>query len=158
MHSWHAPYDQSGPYDGDNSDNDDDKLSAGNSNGGAGGPPGPLDGNPSDGEDPNSEDDEICLSISRSGRRLNNTPAPVPPVLTAPVFNQTRYSSVDTTFSTTEQYVYDPTPQSEEAILLSTFRTFEDLIRRRLFGPASSTPNNAQKTVIQNIPKPPFYR
>jgi len=42
-------------------------------------------------------------------------------------------------------------------VLRAAFRTFERLIERQLYGPGSSAPNNAQKTVIQNIPRPGFY-
>ncbi|KAF9256133.1 hypothetical protein L218DRAFT_1007756 [Marasmius fiardii PR-910] len=73
------------------------------------------------------------------------------------IFGRTRFSSVDPTFNEKEIFEYDPTPKTEEEVLRAAFRTFERLIECQLYGPGSSAPNNAQKTVIQNIPRPGFY-
>ncbi|KAL0068897.1 hypothetical protein AAF712_003890 [Marasmius tenuissimus] len=123
-----------------------------------GGPPsddpsGDPSGEPSDGEPHNSED-EYNRRQKRS-RTDSTTPPQVGPKPS--VFGRTQYSSVDPTFNEREVFEYDPTPKTEEEVLRAAFRTFEKLIERQLYGPGSSAPNNAQKTVIQNIPRPGFY-
>ncbi|KAL0565071.1 hypothetical protein V5O48_016962 [Marasmius crinis-equi] len=122
--------------------------------GGGGDPPSddPDNGEPSDAEPHNSEDEHnrvikkerISSNPSVHGQRPG-------------VFGRTRYSSTDPTFNEEEIFMYDPTPKSQEEVLRAAFRMFEKLIERQLYIPGSSAPNNAQKTVIQNIPKPGYY-
>ncbi|KAK1218159.1 hypothetical protein PQX77_019162 [Marasmius sp. AFHP31] len=145
------------------SEQDDHGNTFGGNPSGGGGPPGsdpsgdPSD-NPSDGEPHFSEDD-----YNRQLRKtpINKTLSPqLPPPIQEKkpgVFGRTRYTSVDPTFNEKETFEYDPTPQSQEEVLRAAFRIFESLIQRLLYGPGSSAPNNAQKTVIRNIPKPRFY-
>ncbi|KAL0568222.1 hypothetical protein V5O48_013772, partial [Marasmius crinis-equi] len=117
-------------------------------------PPGDPSDDPSDAEPHNSEDE-----YNRQQRRNRTVGNSTPPVAQPKpgVFGHTRYSSVDPTFNEKEIFEYDPTPKTEEEVLRAAFRTFEKLIEKQLYGPGSSAPNNAQKTVIQNIPRPGFY-
>ncbi|KAJ8095573.1 hypothetical protein PM082_023103 [Marasmius tenuissimus] len=129
--------------------------------GGNGGPPDggdgppsddPNNGEPSDAEPHNSEDEHNRI-IKRE--RLSSNPSVRGQ--RPGVFGRTRYSSADPTFNEEEIFLYDPTPKSQEEVLRAAFRMFEKLIERQLYIPGSSAPNNAQKTVIQNIPKPGYY-
>ncbi|KAK1228199.1 hypothetical protein PQX77_008776 [Marasmius sp. AFHP31] len=126
---------------------------SGRGGGPPGGPPSDPSGEPSDGEPHNSEDEH--------NRKLKKarTESATPPVAGPKpgVFGRTRYTSVDTTFNEREVFEYDPTPKTELEVLCAAFHTFEKLIERQLYVPGSSAPNNAQKAVIQNIPKPGFY-
>ncbi|KAF9257665.1 hypothetical protein L218DRAFT_948984 [Marasmius fiardii PR-910] len=56
-----------------------------------------------------------------------------------------------------EEFTYDPTPQSEEEVLRSAFRNFEDLITFHLLGEPNKANTNVQKTIIQSIRKLEFY-
>ncbi|KAK1227976.1 hypothetical protein PQX77_009023 [Marasmius sp. AFHP31] len=151
------PRSPSGGPEPNPSDSEPDRSGRGN-NGCGGGPPGsdpPGDpyGDPSDHEPHNSEDEynqDLQRSLSNSSALLDVAPKPA-------VFGCTRFSSVDPTFNEKETFEYDPTPKTEEKVLRAAFRTFERLIERQLYGPGSSAPNNAQKTVIQNIARPGFY-
>ncbi|KAF9254717.1 hypothetical protein L218DRAFT_951337 [Marasmius fiardii PR-910] len=73
-------------------------------------------------------------------------------------FNLPRQSSAEPTLSGKREWVYDPTPQSEEEMLKAAFKLLEDLIKTYLHCEPLRGNNNIQKTLIQSLPKPGTYR
>ncbi|KAK1223748.1 hypothetical protein PQX77_013366 [Marasmius sp. AFHP31] len=108
--------------------------------GGPLGPPnGPPDGNGSDNEGTNSDPDRTS-SDEGSEHNSQHRKKQVRRFVSATnadnttVFGQTRYTSVDTTFSEKETFTYDPRPLSETEILRAAFKRFEDMIIFQLLG------------------------
>ncbi|KAF9259718.1 hypothetical protein L218DRAFT_1003458 [Marasmius fiardii PR-910] len=70
----------------------------------------------------------------------------------------TRYTSVGPTLSNKKKWTYDPTPHSEEEMLKAAFKPLEDLITAYLFCKPLRGNTGVQKTLIQSLPKPDYYR
>ncbi|KAJ3992166.1 hypothetical protein F5050DRAFT_1715497 [Lentinula boryana] len=56
-----------------------------------------------------------------------------------------------------ETYVYEPKLVSEEECLDEILRVYIDLVNYHLLMKPATGNNNAQKTILQNIPRPEFY-
>ncbi|KAF9254703.1 hypothetical protein L218DRAFT_1009385 [Marasmius fiardii PR-910] len=70
----------------------------------------------------------------------------------------TRYTSVGPTLSNKKKWTYDPTPHSEEEMLKAAFKPLEDLITAYLFCKPLRGNTGVQKTLIQSLSKPDYYR
>ncbi|KAF9257357.1 hypothetical protein L218DRAFT_991057 [Marasmius fiardii PR-910] len=125
-----------------------------NQNRPSGGPGGDPDGNgpPDDPGDPNggppSEDSDDGTGTEREGDRLVNEPRIV----------AIRQSTAEPTLSGKREWVYDPTPQSEEEMMKAAFKPIETVIKTHLHRrPLKGNAANVQKTLIQSLPKPGIY-
>ncbi|KAF9255495.1 hypothetical protein L218DRAFT_1081822 [Marasmius fiardii PR-910] len=125
-----------------------------NQNRPSGGPGGDPDGNgpPDDPGDPNSgppsEDSDDGTGTEREGDRLVSEARIV----------ATRQSTVEPTLSGKCEWVYDPTPQSEEEMMKAAFKPIETVIKTYLHHrPLKGNAANIQKTLIQLLPKPGIY-
>ncbi|KAL0565324.1 hypothetical protein V5O48_016700 [Marasmius crinis-equi] len=109
-------------------------------------------GGPPDDNGPSSDPDEPSGSSGASDddSEPENSNAEQPEV--------TRYNSVEPTLSNKKKWTYDPTPQSEEEMLKAAFKPLEDLIVAYLFCKPLRGNTGVQKTLIQSLPKPDYYR
>ncbi|KAL0067294.1 hypothetical protein AAF712_005692 [Marasmius tenuissimus] len=113
--------------------------------GGPGGPPGGGGGDPPD--DPGYPSDEENSRFDIYSERGD----------TGDQQKGVRYTSVDPTLVNKRQWTYDPTPQSQDEMLLSAFKVYEELIITYLFCEPVTTNASVQKTLLQSIPKPGEY-
>ncbi|KAJ3975294.1 hypothetical protein EV361DRAFT_889770, partial [Lentinula raphanica] len=109
------------------------------SRGGGGGPPEPSD----DGGRGNDDRDE------RSSRHPSEGSEPRVPI--PDKFNPRSLAGIG------EVYMYEPKTVSEEECLNEILRVYIDLVNYHLIMKPATGNNNAQKTMLQNIPRPEFY-
>ncbi|KAF9255661.1 hypothetical protein L218DRAFT_991770, partial [Marasmius fiardii PR-910] len=69
-------------------------------------------------------------------------------------FERARFTSIEPALTQKREWVYDPTPQSEEEMLKAAFKPLEDLIKTNLHCSSPKGNGNIQKTLIQSLPKP----
>ncbi|KAE9404372.1 hypothetical protein BT96DRAFT_989424 [Gymnopus androsaceus JB14] len=125
-----------------NSRNNDPQGSRKNQeNGGGEGPP----GGPPDGDDPGGNNDHNSNHSRKSKQGTGNnrtTPAP---------YNTRALSGIG------DNYKYEPKTVSEEECLDTILQVYVDLINYHLLNKPATGTNNAQKTILQNIPRPEFF-
>ncbi|KAF9254783.1 hypothetical protein L218DRAFT_1009301 [Marasmius fiardii PR-910] len=66
-------------------------------------------------------------------------------------------TSLEPTLAQRREWTYDPTPCSQEELLLAAFGPIEDLIRSTLHSSPDGGNSNIQKTLIQSLSKPSTY-
>ncbi|KAF9260435.1 hypothetical protein L218DRAFT_989575 [Marasmius fiardii PR-910] len=118
-------------------------------NGGAGG--NPNDPDPSDHGGPPSDSDDDAGSERTNDYGSEDEGNPGDLNLRA------RYTSAEPTLTEKREWVYDPTPQSEEEMLKAAFRPLEELIDTYLLCDPVKGNGSIQKTLLQSIPKPGNY-
>ncbi|KAF9254941.1 hypothetical protein L218DRAFT_1009125 [Marasmius fiardii PR-910] len=68
-----------------------------------------------------------------------------------------RHPSEDPKLLEKKDWTYNPTPLSEEEMLKSTFKQYEDLIMTYLYCKPVKGNVGVQKTLLQSLPKPGYY-
>ncbi|KAK1228812.1 hypothetical protein PQX77_008143 [Marasmius sp. AFHP31] len=131
-------------HNGNNSGNGGNRPPPKDGPGRPGGPPGGDGGPPDDPGYPSDDDSRQFDGLSERGD-------------TGDQQKGIRYTSVDPTLVDKRQWTYDPTPQSQDEMLLSAFKVYEELILTYLFCEPVATNASVQKTLLQSIPKPGEY-